>query len=503
MEIEKNLREDEETLNNIYNSVQDSIIIMDNDGNISYWNKAAERIFKIKKEEIMGKKLIETIMPARFHKNYIKNFQRFQNTGKSPIIGRTFELTALQKDGTEFPVEISLSSLKIKNKWNAIWVIRNITERKKIDEQLRKFSRAIEQGPTIIIITDTKGNIEYVNQRFSQLSGYVFEDVLGKNCRILKSGNKTEQEYKELWETIMSGEEWRGEFLNKKKNGEFYWEFASISSIKNSQGAITQFLKVAEDISLRKTMEEELREAKEAAEAANKVKSEFLKIVSHDIRTPFTEILTATSLLLEEDFGNPLTEEQKETIEVINNSAEKQLKFVNDLLILAIQESDQINMEKQNYDLRKTIHEVIEVHKFMAQKKNISLINNIADNINICVDINKISHVFGNLISNAIKFTPKHGKIEIFAEEKEEEIFISIKDSGTGFSEEKIKELLYAEKVYSSLGTEKEVGTGLGTKIIRKITQAHNGKMLIQSEEGKGSIFTIVLPYQNPKSKEE
>ncbi|MFC1724081.1 PAS domain S-box protein [candidate division KSB1 bacterium] len=137
------------------------------------------------------------------------------------------------------------------------------TERKKTEEEKRKLSVAVEQSPSTVVITDINGNIIYVNPKFTDLTGYKEKEVIGKNPRILKSTERPSAEYKPLWETVTAGKIWRGEFINKKKNGEHYWESASISPIKDIEGNITSFIKVAEDITERKRIEKELTESEE------------------------------------------------------------------------------------------------------------------------------------------------------------------------------------------------------------------------------------------------
>lgn len=132
-----------------------------------------------------------------------------------------------------------------------------IIERKRADEEVRKLYRAIEQSSSTVVITNNWGIIEYVNPKFTQLTGYRPEEVIGKNPRILKPDNVSSEEFRQLWQTITAGNEWRGEFCNRKKNGELYWEFASISPVKNSEGAITHFVAVKEDITERKRAEQE------------------------------------------------------------------------------------------------------------------------------------------------------------------------------------------------------------------------------------------------------
>ena len=139
----------------------------------------------------------------------------------------------------------------------------DITERKRAEEQIQKLSHAIEQSPTTVVITDIDGNIEYVNPMFTQLTGYLYEEAIGKNPRILKSGKTSPEKYKSLWDKITSGREWRGEFCNKKKNGELYWELTSISPVKNPEGVITNYIAVKEDITQRKLTEERLITYKE------------------------------------------------------------------------------------------------------------------------------------------------------------------------------------------------------------------------------------------------
>ena len=141
--------------------------------------------------------------------------------------------------------------------------IQDITDRKRIEEEIRILSRAVEQSPSVVIITDTKGNIEYANPKFTQLTGYSLPEVVGGNIGILKSGQTPPEEYKQLWKTIISGGEWRGEFCNKKKHGELYWDAASISPIKNAAGIITHFVAIKEDITERKRMEKDLKWAME------------------------------------------------------------------------------------------------------------------------------------------------------------------------------------------------------------------------------------------------
>jgi PAS domain S-box-containing protein len=191
---------------------------------------------------------------------------------RKPVVN--FETRKVHKNGTVVIVESN--AVPLVDDENRLYryqgIDRDITSRKQVEDQLRKLSRAVEQSPAGIIITDKKGNIEYVNPRFCEMSGYKRDEVIGRNPRILKSGEMPPEGYKRMWETIASGREWRGEFHNRKKNGELYWEFASLSPIKDGEGKITHFLALKEDVTDRKrTDEERLKLVVELQEALAKV----------------------------------------------------------------------------------------------------------------------------------------------------------------------------------------------------------------------------------------
>lgn len=195
------------------------------------------------------------------------------------VILEAFQCCAEQ--GTPYSLEVPFTSAKGRTMWirtmaeavredgvivKVIGNIIDITERKRAELEIKKLSQALEHSPECIIVTDREGTIEYVNPKFSHLTGYAAEEVLGKNPRFLQSGEKTHHEYQDLWNTILAGKEWRGEFYNKKKDGTLYWEHASISPVKNDAGDITHFVAVKDDVTARKQMEAELRRSRDLYE---------------------------------------------------------------------------------------------------------------------------------------------------------------------------------------------------------------------------------------------
>ena len=243
---------------NVLESAPDAIVITSDQGRIVRLNRQAEAIFGYTREELLGEP-VEILMPERFRERHPKHRAAYSPKSRPRPMGTGLELYGRRKDGGEFPVDITLSPMEITDGFLIISVIRDITYRRRTEEQLVKLSRAVEQSANLVIIADTQGRIEYVNPNFTRVTGYTPDEVIGQNPRILKSEKTSPEEFRRLWETITSGREWRGEFLNKMKNGELCWASASISPIRNHQGVITHFVAIEEDISELKRAEEALR----------------------------------------------------------------------------------------------------------------------------------------------------------------------------------------------------------------------------------------------------
>ena len=237
------------------------VVVLDREGRIIRFNRACEQLMGYSFEQVRGRYVWDLfLIPEEVEP--VKAVFAELRSGEFPTQNESYWVA---RDGSRHLVMWSNTAL-LDHEGSVEYMIGtgvDITERKKAEEELRKLSRAVEQSPATVVITDSEGTIEYVNPKFVQLTGYPAAEAIGQNPRILKSGKQPREFYQELWETITRGEEWRGEFHNKKKNGDFYWESASISPIKNEEGVITHFVGVKEDITERKRAEEALRESEE------------------------------------------------------------------------------------------------------------------------------------------------------------------------------------------------------------------------------------------------
>ncbi|NPD46948.1 PAS domain S-box protein [Lentimicrobium sp. S6] len=377
----------------------------------------------------------------------------------------------------------------------------DISERTKAEQELKKLSMVVQESPNSIVITKTNGEIEYVNPAFELVTGYSSEEVIGQNPRILNARNEENKiDYKEMWKTIENGQVWRGEFCNKKKNGNVFWELASISPVKNSKGIITHYIAIKDDITNRKKSESQLTIAKENADKANKAKSFFLAKMSHEIRTPMNGIMGMTDIIMQGTEDADLQEKLK----VISVSAENLLTIINEILDFSKIEAGQVELEKIPFNLKKMLTEVEELLMIKAKAKQLYLKTRISDQLPTSVlgDPTRVKQIIINLVNNAINFT-EEGGITIFLEKKRQNLKspnftlgINVIDTGIGISEEGKKKLFMAFSQTDSSTTRTHGGTGLGLLISKDLSQLFGGNIGVDSQFGEGSTFWVEIPTQ-------
>jgi len=359
--------------------------------------------------------------------------------------------------------------------------------------EAKKLLRAIEQSPNSVVITNEKGVIEYVNPTFVKVFGYSEQEALGKTPRILKSDNLNQQDYKELWETILSGQQWRGEFHNLRKDGTRCWQLASISPVKNDQGEITHFISSQENLDHLKQVQSELKEALEEASRANQAKSVFLSSMSHELRTPLNSII-GFAQLLESDEDDPLNDFQRDNLSQILKGGYHLLELINEILDLSKIESGRLQISMEPVQLSSVVEEVIAIINPLAEKHGISLYIN-EENLEtyVLADRVRLKQVLLNLVSNAVKYNRKKGKVEVYCDlMPQDKCRISVKDTGNGISD---AHMAFLFEPFNRLGNEASSieGTGIGLTITKKIVELMGGNISAESKLGEGSLFYFEL----------
>ncbi len=484
---EKAVRESEERFRRFFDGAVDGVFVYDQYGRFVDVNEMACNSLGYTRDELLRLSVSDVEVGLKFAD--LTGFREQIRSGQST----TVEGVHRRRDGSTFPVEVHVALFSFNEQTLFFAAVRDITDRKKTEEAVLKLSMAVQQSPVSIVITDIQGNIEFVNSEFTKMTGYERKEALGQNPRILKTNLTPPEEYERLWATISSGNVWSGEFPNKKKNGELFWEFATISPIMNSAGVITNYLAIEEDITNRKNLEAQLLQAQKL-EAVGCLAGG----IAHDFNNMLTAIFGYGGLLknkLEKDL--PL----KAMVDQILSAAEKSSNLTRQLLAFS---------RKQIIEPKETdLHELIRgIEKLLLRLigEDIEFNVQLADKaLTVMVDPGQIEQVLMNLCNNARDAMPNGGLLAITTgtieldedyvkthDMKKPGLYacISVTDSGEGIHAKNIN------KIFEPFFTTKELGkgTGLGLSIVYGIIKQHGGDITAYSEPGKGTTFRIYLP---------
>ena len=495
---EEALRFERLLLRTLIDNIPDSIYSKDMLCRKTLANLAEVRNLRVHSEaEILGKNDFE-LYPKELAEGFFADDQVVLRTGQ-PVLNRE-ECIYDEKGEKRW---LLTSKLPLRDKEGRtiglVGIGRDITERQRAEDQLRKLSLAVEQSPASIVITDTQGNIEYVNPKFTRVTGYTLEEARGKNPRILKSGETSTDEYKKMWKTIAAGEDWRGEFHNKKKNGELFWEMASISPVKNQDNIIVNFVAVKEDITERKHVEEVLRNTQKMESIGTLAGG-----IAHDFNNLLNAILGQSTLAL-----NKISKESpaKDHIEKSIKAAERAADLTRHLLAY----SGKGKFITEEINLNRLVEENIQILEVSVPKTVQLLFDLSSPSPHIHGDVGQIQQVIMNLIINAGEaISPNPGYITVHSGEvalKENDIeywrytltplqpgtyaSLRVSDTGNGIKPEVLT------RIFDPFFTTKFTGRGLGLAAVLGIVRGHHGGLRIQSEEGKGTEFEVIFPLVN------
>ncbi len=464
------------------------------DGSIIELNLSAARMLGKKRSQLKNSRL--GFFVSDDTKPIFNNFlEKTFNSNATKECEVTLSLSA------ESPKVVTLTGIVADKGDQCIVNMVDITQRKQAEKEkqisdalIRTLSLAIEQSPVTTVITDLAGNIEFVNPKFTEITGYTAEEVIGKNSRVLKSGDKPDSKYQELWDTILSGQSWHGIFQNKKKSGELYWESAVISPVKDEKGVITHFLAVKEDITERRQAEEEIKLKNEELHMLNAEKDKFFSIIAHDLRAPFNGFLGFTNMLVD-DLDTLTLKETRKLAGIMKSSATNIFRLLENLLEWSRLKRGKIPFEPAPLLLMSAVSESMHTVIDSARKKEIEIRYEIPQDMEVFADEFMLGTILRNLATNAVKYTPRAGSVTIAAKPVSDSLVeISIKDTGIGMNPEMIDNLFKLDLNTSRKGTDGEPSTGLGLIICKEFIEKHGAKLWVESEEGIGSTFYFSLP---------
>ena len=363
-------------------------------------------------------------------------------------------------------------------------------------EHSRILSHAIEQSPSIVFITDVEGNIDYVNPKFVKTCGYTAEEAFGKKPSILQSGETPPEIYAELWRTIKSGLEWRGELKDRSKDGSMFWASVVISPVADENGEITHFVSVHEDITQRKNMELREREARIQAEISSRAKTDLMANMSHELRTPLNAIIGFSGTMKGEVFGPIGNEKYREYMDDIHYAGQHLLDLINDILDASAIEAGAVELNEDTIRISDVIDASIRIINPRAAEARVKITSSLnSQSPRIFVDERRTKQIFLNLLSNAVKFTPEGGEVSIMSQLNDNGSYaITIADTGIGMDESEIEIAMSKFGQVDSGLDRKHEGTGLGLPLTVGLMESHGGTLEVKSTKGRGTQVTAIFP---------
>jgi PAS domain S-box-containing protein len=496
-DLTRELEDERAWLGTVIDTAMDAIIALNKEGLILVWNSSAVRMFGYTAEEALGKDFHSILTPPQFYEAAMKGFRSFQKTGGPSILGLTHEIFALRKDGERVPVEITVSMRKNHERNGIVAVVRDITERKKVQAQIvaerKRFYQVLETLPAFVALIGQDHSLPYVNRQFRERFG----DPAGRTCHETIFGKALQCSDCRTFEVFRTGspEFWGWTGLDGRIYQIHDYPYT------DSDGS-PMVLELGLDITDQKQAEGE-RVARQAAESANRQKSLFLSNMSHEIRTPMNAIL-GFAQILERD--PKLSSRQREQIGSINRSGQHLLSLINDILDMSKIEAGMNVLNPVAFCLQDLIDDLAMMFRSRAEAKNLQFFVERDANLPYCVmaDAGKIRQILINLLGNAIKFTDAGGvSMRVMAtspanppaeKAKTLQLRVEIEDSGPGISATELTNIFtpFAQGEAGVIAG----GTGLGLPISRRLAEMMGGSITVETTVGRGSCFRFDMPLE-------
>ncbi len=494
--IRKQLKEAQQSFDRRYRdtlaNMQLSAVTLDAGGLITFCNDCFLKLTGWRREEVIGKNWFDIFVTPRDRQQAHAAFTEIINGNASP---HTIESHIATKSGEVllFSWASTLSCSQLGKISTLTSIGQDITLQHEHEERLRKLSRAVEQSRNSVMITDTDGHIEYVNPRFTEVSGYSAEEVTGRTPRLFKSGETSDTDYEQLWKTIIAGNEWRGVFHNRKKNGEFYWEDTLISPIRNEQGEITHFLAIKEDITEHVRLKQEVEERNQELARTQTLTAmgRMATMIAHDLRNPLSSIKMTLQI-----WGKRAEGAWGEEAAELKQISLDQVRYMENILadLLTFARPDALNPEW--LDVKKLLTSAInttqkELHEYGAR----ITVDYQPQLPTVHGDATKLRQAFSNLIANALDSTDEVNHVPqiriratMVVNDATPAIHIDICDNGGGIDPG------LNGKLFEPFFTTRAKGTGLGLPIVKRILDQHHGQIKLHANKRGGTCASVTLP---------
>ncbi len=481
----ESLKSSETRFRSVVETASDAIISADARGKIVFWNQAAENIFGYPAGEIIGKP-VTILIPTRFRQAHQGGLKRVISTGETKIIGKTVELFGLKKDGSEFPLELSLATWETREGQFFTAFVRDTTERKRMEQVLReseeRYRSIFDNARDGIVLIDGKtGYIVHCNSEFEKQTGQHLDQLKKLKIWELRPPEKVELAQERFYEIMEKGIGGSSELEVQRPDGEIVpIEFISRGITIHGKHYLESMVR---DITERKKLEQ--------------LKDEFIGLVSHELRSPLTVIIGVLNTLLSE--GEGLTpDEQHQLLQDAALEADSLSHLLSNLLELSRAQASRILLHAEPINVENTVYSVVE--QIRRQSPSHQFIIDFPRGVPIVhADPVRLERILYNLLENATKYSPQGSEIKVFARAEAEELVIGVSDHGIGIPASQQAELFKPFHQLENPSPTRVGGAGLGLLVCRRLVEAHGGRIWLESEPGKGSTFSFTLPFK-PKT---
>jgi PAS domain S-box-containing protein len=493
-----------------------AIVTIDALGVITGWNENAEAIFGWPRDEVVGRRLSETIVPLELREAHEQGLRSYLETGSGTIIGRRTEMTGLHRDGHELPVEIAVAATREAGEPAFSAFIRDLSERRRAEQALRqseeRYRTLMENIPGAVYrcAYDEDWTMELISEEMTRITGYPASDFLGNAIRSFASvmhPDDIEAVQRRIDEAVAVGQPFVCEYRLIHRDGAERHIYEKGQPVLGPGGEVRWLDGVLFDISDRRAAEAERDRLLAAAETAreqleahneelrklDQLKDEFVALVSHELRTPLTSIIGYLDLVIAGE-GGPVTDEQKQFLRIVKRNSDRLLRLVGDLLFVAQVDAGKLDLDLELVDLASVASDSVEAALPVAVARGIDLSLEPGQGAYLRGDRLRLAQLLDNLVSNAIKFTPAEGRVTVTVSTEDGRALLCVTDTGIGISELEQKRLF--ERFFRAEGAQRLAapGTGLGLTISQAIARAHGGEISIRSREGAGTTFVVALP---------